>query len=100
MSDPEHASIALDRIVEARRRIAKDLYAARHVEEQAIAERQRLERLHDEMVSEETAARHVREAPDEETCPRCHLVECSAECIAAEQAEIDAYDGQRPRKFS
>lgn len=35
-----------------------------------------------------------------ETCPRCGLLDCSPECIAAEQAEEDAYDGPRPRKFA
>ena len=36
----------------------------------------------------------------DERCPRCHLVECSPECITAEQAEVDADDGPRPKKFA
>jgi hypothetical protein len=35
-----------------------------------------------------------------EPCPRCHLVNCSPECIAAEQAEEDAIDARGPRKFA
>lgn len=36
----------------------------------------------------------------EETCPRCRLVDCSPECIAAEQAELDAYTGPTLKKFA
>ncbi len=44
---------------------------------------------------------HLPSAPTlTETCPRCHLVDCSPECIAAEQAESDAYTGPEPRKFA
>lgn len=42
----------------------------------------------------------VPELPPSETCPRCGLVDCSLECIAAEQAEVDAYDGPIPDKFA
>lgn len=37
---------------------------------------------------------------DGENCPQCHRFECSSECIAAEQVEIDGYNGPTPEKFA
>jgi hypothetical protein len=37
---------------------------------------------------------------DSETCPRCGQFSCTPECIAAEQVEVDAYDGPTPRKHA
>lgn len=36
----------------------------------------------------------------DELCPRCRRLDCSPECLAAEQAEENAYDGPMPRKFA
>lgn len=33
-----------------------------------------------------------------ERCPRCREIDCTPECIAAEQAESDVYAGPRPNK--
>jgi hypothetical protein len=54
-----------------------------------------------ETEAKELMERAKRLFPDlfEELCPRCGLSICSAECIAQEQAEIDAYTGPIPRKF-
>lgn len=37
---------------------------------------------------------------EDERCPRCRRMDCSPECIAQEQAEIDANRGLSPEKFA
>ena len=37
---------------------------------------------------------------DIDTCPRCHQFDCTPECIAQEQAEVDGCDMPRPRKYA
>ncbi len=48
-------------------------------------------------------ARDTIETPapvDDDHCPRCHEVDCTPECIAAEEAESNAYAGPEPRKYT
>jgi len=35
-----------------------------------------------------------------ERCPRCGQIDCTPECIAAEQTESDAYAGPHPDKYA